>query len=251
MIATGTTISITRRDLAKMFDQSILRPAKESSTSVIQATAHDAIKDSYRSLVVYPRRIPLVKGLLAGSGVLTAAVCDFPHATESTEVRKLMVKKGLERGADEIDIVTLHERLLEGVYEEFEQDIREVTQAMGGKILKLILEVDHLNEELIGEATRRIANVAREVKTARLIAKTKTGFADGKFPNIEAVKIIRKTLEETGQYARTLEELGNGLVAIKASGGIRTLDEILQLRKEGVHIIGIGNGKAVLEQINT
>lgn len=248
--ATGQTLSrtYTRKDLARTFDQSILRPGRESSTRVIQDTVQDATKEGYRALVVYPNRIKMVKNLLFNRDVLTASVFDFPYPIQTTAGRVTGVQTCLRDGADEVDIVSRYDRLLEHVYKDFEDDVQKVALAMGGNILKIILEVDYLDKELIAEATRRIATVAKENKQARLIVKTKTGFADGKFPNLEAVKIIRATLEETNQYAKDLSELGNSKVGIKASGGV-SKDDATILLNVGAHVLGIGKGKKVLDEI--
>jgi deoxyribose-phosphate aldolase len=241
--ATSQTLSktYTKRDLARTFDHSILRP-ESSSTNTITRSAELARKEGIRALVVHPCKVSITKRLLEGSGVLTASVLgDFPQGRGLTNVRVQDVRELLEIGADEIDVVSRYERMIEGDYKGFEEDLTQIVEGVDGKILKIILEVDFLGDRLTREATEIIAKIAREKPVAKLIVKTKTGFAENKYPNLEAVKVIKDTLERTNQYAKTLDELGNGKVGIKASGGAKTREDVVSLLEAGAHIIGIGD----------
>lgn len=241
-VATATQKTYSPSELAKTFDQSLLRPEK-SSTDQIKKAAKDAREFGFRSLVVHPCKVSITKSLLQGTDTLTVAVSDFPHGRGLTKVRVEEVKELFKIGTDEVDIVSRYERLLEGDYKGFEEDLKAVTKATGGNVLKIILEIDLLKEEHIRDATRIIAKIAKEDKGTKLIVKTKTGFTDYIFPNLEAVKIIRKALEETNQYAKTVDELGNGKVGIKASGGIKTKEDAIELLEAGAHILGTSSGE--------
>ncbi len=219
--------------LAKTFDQSILRPDMISPEE-IKNTVDIAIKHNFRSIVVHPCNISLVKDLLSNTQVLTVSVCDFPHGKGLTKTRVKDIREILKLGADEIDIVANYQYLQEGNIRNFKKDLKAVTKAMEGKPLKIILEVDLLNEKLIKNAVQAISKIANE-ENGNLIIKTKTGFAENKFLNINAVKIIKKTLEELNQY-------GEGKIRVKASGGVRTKEEAISLLQTGAHILGVGKG---------
>lgn len=225
------------KSLAQTFDQSILRPDSISSET-IKNVAADAIKYSFRSLVVHPCNVSLVKSLLTGSSVLTVSVCDFPHGKGLTKIRVKDIKEILKLGVDEIDIVANYQYLIEDNYRNFKKDIKAVAKAMGDKTLKIILEVDMLNEKLIKMAIEIICKVANE-EGAKLVIKTKTGFAENKFSNLDAVRIIRKKLEDLGQYSEDK-------VRIKASGGISSKPEAIQLLEAGAHILGVSKGTQIL-----
>ena len=229
------------KQLANTFDQSILRP-DAISREVIERNCATAIKHGFRSIVVHPCNVKLVKSLLTGSSVLTVSVCDFPHGKGLTKSRVKDVKEILKDGADEIDIVANYQYLQDEDIRSFKKDIKAIVKAMKGKTLKIILEVDMLSEKLIRTATQIICKVASEEsdQNVKLIIKTKTGFAEKKFSNIDAVRIIKKTLEELGKY-------GEDKIQIKASGGIETKQDVMNLLEAGAHIIGTSKSKEIMQ----
>ncbi len=228
------------KQLASTFDQSILRP-DAISREAIEKTCAIAIKHRFRSIVVHPCNVKLVKSLLKGSSVLTVSVCDFPHGKGLTKSRVKDVKEILRDGADEIDIVANYQYLQDEDIRSFKKDLKAIVKAMEEKTLKVILEVDMLNEKLIKTATQIICKVADEEsdRNVKLIIKTKTGFTENKVSNLDAVRVIKQTLEELGKY-------GEDKIQVKASGGIRTKDEALALLNAGAHILGVGKGDELL-----
>ncbi len=224
-------------DLNKTFDQSILRP-EEISTEHIKNIVSQALKLGFRAVVVHPSNVELVKSLLTNSSVLTVSVCDFPHGKGLTKSRVKDVKEILKLGVDEIDVVANYQYLHEGDVRNFKKDLKAIAKSMEGKVLKIILEVDLLNERQIKTATQVISKVANE-ENAKLVIKTKTGFVENKVSNLSAVQIIKKTLEELNQY-------GEDKIRIKASGGIRTKEEAHQLIQAGAHILGVSRGAEIL-----
>ena len=224
-------------DLNKTFDQSILRP-EEVSTENIKNVVSQALKLDFRAVVVHPSNAELVKSLLANSQVLTVSVCDFPHGKGLTKSRVKDVKEILKLGVDEIDVVANYQYLHEGDVRNFKKDLKVIAKSMEGKVLKIILEVDLLNERQIKTAVQTISKIANE-ENAKLIIKTKTGFVENKVSNLHAIQVIKKTLEELNQY-------GEDKIRIKASGGIRTKEEALQLIQAGAHILGVSKGAEIL-----
>lgn len=225
------------QNLQKTFDQSILRPELLSAENIKNIT-QEALKLGFRAVVVHPCNVELVKGILTNSQVLTVSVCDFPHGKGLTKSRAKDVKEILKLGADEIDVVANYQYLQEGDIRNFKKDLKAITKSMEGKVLKIILEVDLLNERQIRTATQTICKVANE-ENAKLVIKTKTGFIENKTSNLSAIQIIRRTLEELNQY-------GEDKIRIKASGGIRTKEEAIQLIQAGAHILGVGKGAEII-----
>ena len=133
--------------------------------------------------------------------------------------------------------------------DEYETTIEQLVAAIEAwntlrdqKPAKIILEVDLLNERQIKTATQTICKVANE-ENAKLVIKTKTGFTENKTSNLSAIQIIRRTLEELNQY-------GEDKIRIKASGGIRTKEEALQLLQAGAHILGVGKGAEIMGAVS-
>lgn len=225
------------KTLAKTFDQSILRP-DSISESEIKKLCTDAISYGFRGIVIHPCNISLVKSLLKGSEVLTISVCDFPHGKGLIKSRTKDIKEILKLGADEIDIVANYQYLIDDNYREFKKDLKSCAKAVEDKVLKVILEVDYLSEKLIKTATEAICKIANE-ENVKLVIKTKTGFAEPRMLNNDAVRVIKKTLEINNMYGDKIK--------VKASGGIRSKEEAVSLLLSGAHIIGVGKGKELIE----
>ena len=227
------------KGLAKTFDQSILRPERIREEEIKKISAL-AVKYGFRGIVVHPCNVSLVKKLLEGTGVLTVSVCDFPHGKGLTKSRAKDVKEILKLGVDEIDIVSNYYYLIEDSPRDFKKDLKAVAKAMEGKVLKIILEVDLLNEKQIKTATEIICKIANE-ENAKLVIKTKTGFVEAQshLPNLEAVRIIKKTLEGLSMYSEDK-------IRIKASGGIRTKEDGIKLLEAGANILGVSSGDQIL-----
>lgn len=225
------------QNLQKTFDQSILRPELLNANN-IRALTEQALKLGFRGVVVHPCNIELVKSILTGSQVLAVAVCDFPHGKGLTKSRAKDIKEILKLGADEIDIVSNYQYIQEGDVRNFKKDLKAVAKAMEGKVLKIILEVDLLTERQIKNATQVVVKVANE-ENAKIVIKTKTGFVESKVSNLQVVPIIKRTLEELNQY-------GEDKIRIKASGGIKTKEEAIQLIQAGAHILGVSKGAELI-----
>ncbi len=231
----------TPQHLARTIDQSVLRPTHVAKD--VEENAKLCLEHKFRALVIDPYYVALAKKLLANSKVLCASVCDFPHGRETTDVRVNAVRSLLNRGVDEVDIVAKYHLLLEGNIKEFKEDIKKVVQTMNEVPLKIILEVDYLTPEQIQKATSIICEVAKEENAKNLIVKTKTGFAAKvNVQNVDAVSLIHKVLVEQGLYAEKIEDITKGKIGIKASGGIKTKQDVIPLLEVGAQIIGTSSG---------
>lgn len=221
--------------LAKTFDQSILRP-ESLSNDEIKRVCEEAKTYGFRGVVVHPCNVSLVKELLTGSNVLTISVCDFPHGKGLIKSRAKDIKEIIKLGADEIDIVANYQYLIDDDYRSFKKDLKTCAKEMENKTLKVILEVDYIKDRHIKVAVEAICKIANE-ESKKLIVKTKTGFAEPHVQNIDALRVIKKTLETNNMY---------GKIQIKTSGGIRTREEAVSLLQAGAHILGVGKGKELL-----
>ena len=66
-------------------------------------------------------------------------------------------------------------------------------------------------------------------------------------PNLKAVKIIKEELERQGLYAKNIDEIKEGKIGIKASGGIKTKEDAIALLEAGAHILGTSSGVQIVE----
>ncbi len=218
---------LTVRDIAQMIDHSLLRP--NITDSEVINDCRKARDLHVKTVIVRPLDVKLAKRELAGSGVLVGAVISFPHGNSATEVKVFEAQKAVDDGAVEIDMVIPIGKLKSHDYAHVESDVRAVVEAANARsaLVKVILENYYLAEDEIIKACRLC-----EIAGAAFV-KTSTGFAP-EGAKIEHVKLMRKSCSPK--------------VAIKAAGGIRTLDQLLQFRAAGATRIGTSSTMEILQE---
>jgi deoxyribose-phosphate aldolase len=180
------------------------------------------------SVCVRPCDIDFASGLLKNSTVKVTTVIGFPHGANITPTKVYEAESAIERGAVELDMVLNIGRLLSLDYEYVEKDIKNVTSLAHEKdvLVKVILENCYLTDELI----KRACLIAERANAD--FVKTSTGFGPGG-AEIEDVKLMRDSLSES--------------VKVKAAGGVRTLDRLIEMRNAGASRIGATATREILE----
>jgi deoxyribose-phosphate aldolase len=160
--------------------------------------------------------------------VKVTTVIGFPHGANITPTKVYEAESAIERGAVELDMVLNIGRLLSLDYEYVEKDIKNVTSLAHEKdvLVKVILENCYLTDELI----KRACLIAERANAD--FVKTSTGFGPGG-AEIEDVKLMRDSLSES--------------VKVKAAGGVRTLDRLIEMRNAGASRIGATATREILE----
>lgn len=161
----------------------------------------------------------LVEMLADEPAIHVGATIGFPSGADSTFIKLASAKEQMAMGVDEMDMVINVGALKSGRYDLVENDIRVIVDTACGMPVKSILEIAYLTDDEIC----RGAEIA--VKAGVTYVKTGTGWA-GKPTTVETIKLIKKTI-------------GNSAL-IKAAGGVRTLDTMLQMINEGCERFGIG-----------
>ena len=216
---------ITREELANSFDFSILKPT--TTEAEILAGCQSARKNRFKLLMVQPRHTALAVRELAGSGVLVGAVLGFPHGTDLTEVKAFSAAKLRALGADELDMVMDLGSFKAGDHAAVTADIAAVVQAAAGAPVKVILETCELSKDEIVTACRLVKAAGAQ------FVKTSTGFA-AKGADAADIRLMRETVGPD--------------FGVKASGGIRTLEQALAMLEAGANRIGVSAGEALLAE---
>jgi deoxyribose-phosphate aldolase len=222
--------SYSETDIAKCIDHSVLLPnlTREEAASKIR----DGARLNAASCCVRPSDVPLAAELLAGTGVLVCTVIGFPHGSAATSVKVAEAERALADGAVELDMVLNIGRLRSGEGEDdyVRDDVRAVVDVAHAKgaIVKVILENAYLTD-------------AEKVRACRLceaagadFVKTSTGFAPTGSTSAD-LRLMRATC-------------GPG-VRVKAAGGIRTLDALLEALACGATRIGATATEAILAEV--
>ncbi|MDY2728381.1 MAG: deoxyribose-phosphate aldolase [Candidatus Onthovivens sp.] len=208
----------------KFIDSTILKP--NASESEILALCNEAKDYNFKSVCINPCFITTAKRALEGSDVLVCTVIGFPLGSMTTEAKILEAKNAIELGADEVDMVINVSALKDKKYDYVLNEIKKIKQAVGKHVLKVIIETCLLTDE-----EKIIAcKIAKEAKAD--FVKTSTGFSTGG-ATAHDIKLMRDTV---GQ------EMG-----VKASGGVRTHEDMLLMIENGATRIGTSNGAKLMK----
>jgi len=220
-------VNYTYREIAKMIDHSILNPVLTDAD--LESGCEVALRYDVACVFVKPYYLKRASAVLAGSGVKPATTIGFPHGGHSTAIKVAEVEQALLDGGLELDMVVNVGKVLSGDWEYVTQDIAAVVDAghAGGALVKVIFE----NCYLMDEHKIRLCQICGEVGADWV--KTATGFAAGG-ATIPDLKLMRR-------YSPPR-------VQVKAAGGVRTLDGLLEVRALGVTRVGATRTAEMLDE---
>ncbi len=226
---TDVTLSIdtlTERDIAKTIDHSLLRP--ELDDAFVEEGIRVAAEYDVASVCVPPIHVRRAATMLAGSDVKVGTVVGFPHGYATTETKVAETRQALADGATEIDMVIRIGALRSGHDADVQSDIAAVVEAAhaGGAIVKVIFENAYLTDDEKIRASRLTEAAGAE------FVKTSTGFAPGGATHDD----LRLMRANTSPHIR-----------VKAAGGVRTLDSLLEVMALGTTRIGATATKAIID----
>ncbi len=216
----------TYADIAKMIDHSLLNPTlgqDELEAGIGVARDYDVA-----SVCIMPYYLKRCAEMLAGSGVKAGTTIGFPHGGHTTSTKVAEARCALGDGGEELDMVVNISEVISGDWDYVREDIRavvEVTHDAGQKV-KVIFENCYLTDE----QKVRLCEVCGEVGPDWV--KTSTGYGSGG-ATIEDLKLMRKHTPEH--------------IQVKAAGGVRTLDALLEVRAVGVTRVGASRTVSMLD----
>jgi deoxyribose-phosphate aldolase len=216
---------ISREELAKMIDHSLLKPTVTRQDTVEGLKV--AIKHNVAAATVKPCYVPLAAEMLSGTGVLVNPVICFPFGYDTTETKAFQTRELVKQGAQEIDMVLNVGAMLGGDYDYVRDDIVAVVKAAAGATVKVILEVAYLSDDQIGRACQLCEEAGAH------FVKTSSGFAPSGY-TIEALKLMRASVSEK--------------VQVKAAHGVRSLEDALAVRAVGVTRFGATQTEKIMAE---
>ena len=220
-----TVADVTYERLAKTIDHSLLRP--ELAVDDVRAGCELAAQYEVASVCVRPADVSIAAELLAGATVAVGTVVGFPHGSHATATKVFEAQRALDEGAAELDMVINIGWLRSGEDERVGEDIVAVVQTAGAQaIVKVILENAYLNDD------EKVRGCRLAESAGAHYVKTSTGFAPGG-ATIDDLKLMRATVSSE--------------VKVKAAGGVRTLDALLEVMAIGVDRIGATQTAAILD----
>ena len=208
----------------KLIDHTILK-AFATEEEVLKLCA-EAKEYDFKSVCVNPVNVALAKKALEGSNVLVCTVVGFPLGANTKEIKALETLDAIKNGADEIDMVINIGKAKEHDFEYIEDEIKCVVTASAGKTTKVIIETCYLSDEEKVECCK-----AAKAAGATFV-KTSTGFGTGG-ATASDIKLMRETVGA---------EMG-----VKASGGVRSFDDVKLMVENGATRIGASSGIQIMK----
>ncbi len=214
--------------LASLFDHTLLKP--EATREQVVKLCEEAATYRFACAMVNPAWTSLAVSLLSGTGIPVGVVVGFPLGASLSTTKRAETEALVTLGAKEIDMVINIGALKSGDHLRVSEDIRGVVEIAhdAGTIVKVILETCLLTvqEKLLA------SELALQEGTDFL--KTSTGFSSG---------------GATPDDIAMLRGVAGTLCGVKASGGIKTLDQVRALLESGANRIGASAGVAIVREL--
>ena len=205
--------------LNKYIDHTILKAT--ASSSDVQKLCEEAIEHEFYSVCVNGCYVADAKQLLQGTDVKVAAVVGFPLGAMTTAAKVFEAKEAVENGASEIDMVINVAKLKDGEFEYVENEIRQIKEAIGDKVLKVIIETCYLTDE------EKVKACELSLVAKADFVKTSTGFGTGG-ATYEDVKLMKSVVGDNAK--------------VKASGGVRDKETAQKYVELGAERLGTSSG---------
>jgi deoxyribose-phosphate aldolase len=218
--------TLTERQIAKTIDHSLLRP--ELDDAFVEAGCRLAAEYDVASVCVRPVDVRRAAAILARTDVKVGTVIGFPHGSSTTVTKVFEAHQALQDGAVELDMVIDIGALKSGRDIDVQTDIAAVVETAhaGGAIVKVIFENHYLTADEIVRACH-----LTEAASAEFV-KTSTGFAASGATH-EDLALMRRSVSDH--------------IQVKAAGGVRTLDALIEVMNLGVTRVGATATKTIID----
>ena len=215
------------RDMSKMIDHSLLNPTltpADLENGCRLAAAFDTA-----SVCIMPFAVAAASAMLSDTDVAVGTTVGFPHGGHTTTAKIVEAEQALKDGAVELDMVINISLALAGRFDEVGREVETLTSLIhkGGARIKVIFENCYLNDE----AKIALCGVCAEAGVDWV--KTSTGFGDGGATDSD-LKLMRAHSPEN--------------IQVKAAGGVRTLDRLLEVRALGCSRAGATRTASILAE---
>ncbi|WP_047866656.1 deoxyribose-phosphate aldolase [Rubrobacter aplysinae] len=222
------------REFAKTVDHTVLKP--DATEEDMRRVCEEAARYHFAAVCIPPCYVRLAAGELRGTDVKVATVISFPFGADTTAVKNAAVRDAIAGGAVELDVVMNVSRFLSGDFSYVAGELSSMNQeisavamnnGLNDVVMKVIVETAYLTDEMKRLATRMVAASGAD------FIKTSTGFAP-----------LGATLEDVSLLR---EEAPEGL-GVKASGGIRTLEDSLDMLNAGASRLGLSGSAGIMQE---
>ena len=216
------------QNYAAMIDHTLLKA--EATRDQIKKLCEEAKQYGFASVCVNPTWVKYAAELLEGAESVVCTVIGFPLGANTPAVKAFETKDAIANGAGEIDMVINIGAMKNGEYDLVREDIKAVVDAANGTLVKVIIETCLLTDE------EKVKACELAVEAGADFVKTSTGFSTGG-ATAEDIALMRKTVGP---------EIG-----VKASGGVRSLEDMKLMVENGATRIGASSGVAIMNGLTS
>jgi deoxyribose-phosphate aldolase len=217
----------TQEQIVALIDHTLLKP--EAPRSDLDTCIKTAIEYDVKAMCIRPMDVAYSAKALEGSNVLLCTVIGFPHGTVTTATKVAETIEAVKHGAIEVDMVMNLGLFASGEYEQVQDDIAQVVKAAKSTNpkaeIKVILETCLWSDDQVVKACELTEAAGAD------FVKTSTGFA-ASGATTEVINLMRETVGDR--------------LGVKASGGVRTLDAVIDMAEAGASRVGASGTTAIL-----
>jgi len=216
----------TKASLAKTIDHTLLKAI--ATERQVRELCAEAKANGFASVCVNPCWVPLCSRELHGTKVLVCTVVGFPLGANATESKAAEAALAVKQGAEEVDMVINLGAAKAGDWKTVEEDIRQVVKSSGKAVVKVIIETCYLTD------AEKVKACEAASKAGAHFVKTSTGFGTGG-ATADDVRIMRQTVGDR--------------LKVKASGGIRSYHDAIQMLEAGADRLGASSGVVIVSEL--
>lgn len=217
----------TVEEMASRIHNTLVAP--EATLSDVKAFCDEAKRHKFGAVVIQGCWITEVKEMMGGSGVKVSVGVGFPMGGATTEAKLAEVRETSRLGADQFDYMPNIGFLRSGMDDRFRDEIARIVREASGRQVRVMLELSILDHDQKVKA----AKLSEEAGVAGV--KNSSGWGRGGPATVEDIRLLRSSVSKK--------------VYVKASGGIRDLDNSLRLIEAGADYLGTRAGVAILEEL--
>lgn len=228
---------MTPADIARLIDHALLHPTLTDND--LKEGCRLAVKYQTATVCIKPYAVKQASEWLFDSGVMVSTVIGFPHGSNTIEQKLSECKQAISDGAVELDMVVNVGKVLSEDWSYIQEELQTIQSVLNEKriILKVIFETDFLTTPY----KIKLCSICNDAKVA--FVKTSTGFG--------FVKQRENGFQTTGATTEDIalmRKYCDPQIQVKASGGIRTLNDVLKMVKAGATRIGTGSTQTIMDE---
>ena len=214
-------------NIATFIDHTLLKA--DSSPDDITQLCNEAVQFEFRAVCVPPYYVNLASNVVAETGVKVATVIGFPMGYAATAAKVEEIKRAINDGVDEVDIVINIAAVKNKHWSYVKNDIDSTTRTaqLRGKIVKIIFETSLLTQDEI----QKLCEICNQVEVD--FVKTSTGY-NGEGATTELVKLLKTNLTNS--------------IKVKAAGGIKSKADAEELISAGADRLGSSSSIAIMSE---